>query len=381
MKNCINQLNEWLAEYSQLSESETLATAHYVASEATLTSLSTAAKVELNTLVYSKQSGQRITRQLHQWQHELTLLLNQLDNVQLHQDLKEMLTSAVLALCSHLEHHYPKYFNDSGAMPNCLANEMSKQILQELTLLQAAMKQRKVSAPLAAIVLQTFEQLKATAGLSYKQWRYWQAVLANLIKFCRDIANQELQYLLQEHLIYLRFDSVPLYHFLKEQLKTQLDTCYQLDQQYDLLCELKKRLLQQQEQQDYSLQQLGLGLRELLLDFVLAELAYLQRRQITKEMYSPPLLEQYRVSVGISVDSLAYLLKLSIAVGLVNASPKSTFLHFIAQHFQTPGIGEAKISVNSLNAKYKQVVQHTAVKVRLLLKRMIKQIETEFDLT
>lgn len=380
MKNCINKLNAWLAEHSQFSQSEALGSVHYLAGEAALTSLSTAAKVELNTLVYSKQSCQRIARQLHQWQHELTLLLNQLGNVQLHEDLKELLASAVLALCSHLERHYPKYFNDRGPIPDCLANGMSKQILQELTLLQATMKQRKVSAPLAYIILQTFEQLKTTASLSYKQWRYWQAVLANLIKFCRDIDNDELQYLLQEHLIYLRFDSVPLYHFLKEQLKTQLAACYQLDQQYDLLCELKKRLLQQQEQQDYSLQQLGLGLRELLLDFVLAELAYLQRRQITKEIHSPPLLEQYRVSVGISVDSLAYLLKLSIAVGLVNASPKSTFLHFIAQHFRTPGIGEAKISANSLSVKYKQVVQHTAVKVRLLLRRMIKQIETEFDL-
>ena len=380
MKALIIKWNAWLLEHNQCSENSKAHHLSLLDSEARLSSLGEEAKLALTTLVYSKQGQQRIARQMQQWQHDLTMLLNQLNQIEMPEVKKSALTKFLLVQCSHLEQHYPIFFNTAALMPDLMADEIKKNISNDLTLLQAALKQCKIGSELAAIIIQTFEQLKLKKACSYRAWRYWQLILEKLIRFCKNVANGELENLLQEYLIYLRFDSLTFYHYLRTQLGCQLDHCVRIDERYDLLCELKKKLLVQPEHNNILQQDLGLALREMLLDFVLAELTYLQRRQTTEKNHQAVLQDQYRVSVGISVDCLAYLLKLAIAVGLVNASPRSTFFSFVAQHFQTPGIGDAQISVNSLNAKYKQVVQHTAVKVRLLLRRMIKEIETEFDL-
>ena len=380
MNHWVAQLNDWLVGNSQLSQSDTKTADQVRQSQAELAALCGQIKAELHELVYGSKRRQHIVRQLQQWQHELTLLLNQLANTKGHGVLERALTAALLAQYQHLAQYYPSYFNEDGPMPSPLASEVKAQLAEQLPLLAAALKQRKVTEELSVPIVKAFDQLAVAEGYSYRQWRYWQTLLSNLIRFCRDIANVDLQPLLQEHLIYLRFDSMACYHFMERQLMEQLALCYDPNEQYDLLCALKKRLVLQQECQNFVRQQVGLALRELLLDLVWAELAYMQRRQKTEDYPPPAQANQYRVGLGISVDALAYLLKLSISVGLINASPRSTFLAFVAQHFQTLGIGEAKISVNSLNAKYKQVVQHTALKVRVLLRRMIKQIDSEFDL-
>ena len=86
----------------------------------------------------------------------------------------------------------------------------------------------------------------------------------------------------------------------------------------------------------------------------------------------------YRVKVSISADALAYLVRLLIETGVIVASPRSDLLVFIAKHFQTPGIGNAYLSANSLGTKYRQVVQSTAKNVNAALGRMQRIVGKEF---
>ncbi|RZA01326.1 MAG: hypothetical protein EOP11_17500 [Proteobacteria bacterium] len=55
----------------------------------------------------------------------------------------------------------------------------------------------------------------------------------------------------------------------------------------------------------------------------------------------------YRLKMTISADALAYLLRLLIEAGIIIAEPRSQLLVFVAQHFQTAGIGEELLSANS----------------------------------
>jgi len=65
--------------------------------------------------------------------------------------------------------------------------------------------------------------------------------------------------------------------------------------------------------------------------------------------------------------------------GGLDAGPVTQLILAISNNFITPGIGDGYISPNSLTTKYKQVVQSTAVRVRVLLVRMLKLLNEEFS--
>lgn len=81
------------------------------------------------------------------------------------------------------------------------------------------------------------------------------------------------------------------------------------------------------------------------------------------------------MKVSLSVDGLAYLIRLMVEAGVILAGSRSELMEFISRHVQTPGIGEGHLSVKSLNNKYKQVVQSTINAVRAALMRMLKILE------
>ncbi len=86
-----------------------------------------------------------------------------------------------------------------------------------------------------------------------------------------------------------------------------------------------------------------------------------------------------RIRVLFSVDALAYFFKLMNKAGGLDAGPVTQLILAISKNFITPGIGDGYISPNSLTTKYKQVVQSTAMRVRVLLVRMLKLLDEEFS--
>ncbi|MNL68538.1 hypothetical protein D3C87_1932750 [compost metagenome] len=80
------------------------------------------------------------------------------------------------------------------------------------------------------------------------------------------------------------------------------------------------------------------------------------------------------------MDALAYLIRLLIAAKAIEPGVRTELLTFVAGIFQTPGTGLNGISPGSMETKYKQVVQSTAVTIRALLIRMLKTLEEEFDI-
>ncbi|WP_316838333.1 hypothetical protein [Pedobacter nutrimenti] len=93
----------------------------------------------------------------------------------------------------------------------------------------------------------------------------------------------------------------------------------------------------------------------------------------------PKLESNPRIRVLFSVDALAYFFKLMNKAGGLDAGPVTQLILAISKNFITPGIGDGYISPNSLTTKYKQVVQSTAMRVRVLLVRMLKLLDEEFN--
>jgi len=93
----------------------------------------------------------------------------------------------------------------------------------------------------------------------------------------------------------------------------------------------------------------------------------------------PKLESNPRIRVLFSVDALAYFFKLLNKAGGLDAGPVTQLILAISKNFITPGIGDGYISPNSLTTKYKQVVRSTAMRVRVLLVRMLKLLDEEFS--
>ena len=89
--------------------------------------------------------------------------------------------------------------------------------------------------------------------------------------------------------------------------------------------------------------------------------------------------EDYRIRVVFSVDVLAYFFKLLHKTGALDSGPLTQLMEAISKNFVTKGMGQNFISAYSLTTKYKQVVQGTARTVRVLLAKMLKQLDDEFD--
>ena len=117
-------------------------------------------------------------------------------------------------------------------------------------------------------------------------------------------------------------------------------------------------------------------INDLMLDFVNAELEYLNQKYDRKGLVQQ--MDEYKIKVSFSVDALAYFIKLLIQAKVIDQGVRSELLAFIARRFQTPGISSKGMSVVSLGVKYKQVVYTTAMQVRAVLVSMIKLIDNEF---
>lgn len=88
--------------------------------------------------------------------------------------------------------------------------------------------------------------------------------------------------------------------------------------------------------------------------------------------------EDYRIRVLLSAEALVYFFKLLYKAGALDAGPLSRVVVAIARNFTTKGVGNGHLSAGSLMTKYKQVVQRTAIAVRVLLVKMLKILDEEF---
>jgi len=86
----------------------------------------------------------------------------------------------------------------------------------------------------------------------------------------------------------------------------------------------------------------------------------------------------YKIRFTQSVDVLAYMIKLMVAIELIEPGVKTELMRCVAGMFQTPGSGAGGIAPGSFQTRYKNVVQSTAVSTKTILSKMMKEIDKEF---
>lgn len=272
---------------------------------------------------------------------------------------------------------------------------------QQVNLLKAQFKKHELNEELSKLLLEIITDTLHSDN-SFVELLYIKGLLASLIELCAQQSDrivpakeQENTFtsIVEEHLLYFQFNHPGFIKYYQQKITDQLRLMYSLPEQFDYLCRCEKQMKTQPERAGRGYDNQSPDAKTVLCLYIEAELQYLQRRMYgygqmqigagerqgqaagPVDRHGQPV---YRIKTTLSVDGLAYLIRLLVEAGAITAAPKTELLQFICRHVETPRTALSHIGYQSLLSKYKQPVQSTAISTRALLKKMLNIIEENF---
>jgi|GEM_PF-1486501 len=365
--------------------------------------------IALRDEIFGGTSDRLLERHIHKIQSECVLLMDVLQSYvhTLPEGLTESAAQTLEQILTYIEKHHAQYFNLQAQIPQVYFKASVVDINRNLNVLKAAFKRQKLELELSNLLMNTFLEFTTNSTCTYNELLYIKALQTSLIRLCNDqddVLNDKdedtFHALLLEHLLYLRFNSLTFLNYYKQQIVKEATQQYNVQEQYELLCRYENSLKTQQERTSQNYIPSAQSARIILLNCIKAEQKYLLKKvcglrgvkvglrgygltvgeeQATAMDLSNRLdTSRYRIKTTLSVDGLAYLVRLLVEVGAINGSPRKDLLFFMSRSLETPGSNGQPLGLESLLSKYKRPVQSTANSTRVLLKKMLKILEDGF---
>ncbi|PTT00205.1 hypothetical protein DBR11_10575 [Pedobacter sp. HMWF019] len=336
---------------------------------------------EMRLEVFSAVNDRVIERHIQQVQKDCIEMMNVLQGYTVHgveEGLYQEVFSCLEQILRHIEKHHSRFFDLNAELPNGYFRISVEDIAQKIKLLKALFKKHRLENELQQGLLHCATSFIRQEACTYQELLY----LKDLIESVLLLQYEEITFeeALKEHLLYYRFNHPEFWKYYSRKIESELSLLYDQQEKYERLCLYEKQLKAQQERSCANFIPVKESIKTMLLDFVKAELKFLQRKQMSffsagDHRQLERKVNTYRMKVSLSVDGLAYLIRLMVEAGVILSGSRSELLEFISRHLQTPGIGAGHLSVKSLNNKYKQVVQSTINAVRAALMRMLKILD------
>lgn len=345
--------------------------------------------------VYGSVDDDLVKRHFQQVQNDCILMLQSLmahamTNGPLY-ELQILLCNSLEKILLYIETHHGRYFSLKMPMPVNFYKISVEELKPQMDLLKMGFKKKQVAQPLQDLILKCFSTYLNAGSAAYERKHYMNNLYHALMQLCRDAPTEDFNQLLVECLIYLLFNDPVFESYVKAKLTEKFSTLYNLTEKVEALYQVEKSIKVLQERTTVCYDPQRQNLKVVLLAFIKAEIKFLTKKQTSalminsegqmKKMNLLSQVPEYRMKTTLSADSLAYLLRLLVEAGIIVALPRSELMNFVARHVQTPGIGQASLSPNSLGTKYRQVVQTTARNVNAALLRMLKILNKDFDLS
>lgn len=334
-----------------------------------------------------------VRRQICQIQRECIFLLDVVDRYQDLSEPMEKLKIKVIkcldAMFERIDTHCAKFADAEIYMPVVHLRKEQVLVENQMNLLVAGLKKHDVERKLQEVILAGMKDLLKAKRCFYYKLAYVKNLQAALLEICNCPQKTAIEESIIHHLYSSNYNIAGFTKFLQERIADKLAGVYEVAEQFKLLYSYQREFATSTYRKSagsYDLK--NRKNKEVMTDFINAELRYLEKKEGLKVPVQPVVLLQnavpavkslgYRIRTSLSVDSLAYLIRLLVEANAIEAAVKTELLAFISDIFQTPGMGDKGISAGSLGTKYKQVVQSTATKVRALLKKMLKQLDGDF---
>lgn len=335
-------------------------------------------------------------RQIHK---ECISLLDKIDKYQnLSQEMGALKSSTIKcldAVMEKIESDCGNYLEQLVWMPAIHLRREQVELESQTRLIEARLKNGGLPIKLQHLVLEGMTDLLKALRCTYYRMNYMKKLQYELIAVCKDSDQASIEGHLIALLIRQNYNSGNFIKYYQQQVMDKLAGCITEEEQLKYLRNLEDDFARDPYRKSplsYDLKRKRV--KHLLCELVSAELrlrrekAMLNRPAPIQPAYVTPqrnlspgsVPEHYKIRTPLSVDALAYLIKLMIGVKAIEPGVRTELMAFISRIFQTPGTGTNGISATSLETKYKQVVQSTAKNIRSVLVRMLKLLDDEFGL-
>jgi len=263
---------------------------------------------------------------------------------------------------------------------------MKLQIIEKINLLKALFKKVKLDADLQQVILSCITEAVDTEDTSERKLNYLLDLMARLRAICNAadsaVVNQNVEHLLLQ----VNLNTSAHVEYYKKKIALAVEPQYKERQKLENLWLFKKQFDPRRQRKGMYFDKQNRSIRTIMLDYLQAEIEYLEKQQ-EKEVALVQPVEQFsagikpvgflqveRLKLTLSVDVLAFFLRLLLAEGVFSSS-REKVLRFVAQTMETPGTSTRGIAFNSLDTKSKQVVQTSITALRAMLVRLIKMID------
>lgn len=338
----------------------------------------------MRMMLFGAMSNSRVRRYLGQIHRECTFLLDVLYKHPEFPDRLMPLYQGLLGCLSQimevLHRSYVKYIDLSEKMPMLQYREAAAKIEAQVGPLVSAMCTYNTEKNLQALIVGKMTGLLKNETGSWQQISYLEKLQTWVLDLCKGKPfnmTSELKMLL----LRANFNTTGFIAYCKAGIAQEMAEHFDMPGKYDCLFAFKKELAPMTYKHHAVKFEAGRpGTKQILLSYINAELTCMDSKQdFSKPSVVTTVPEAaFRLPVAISVDILAYFFKLLVKVGVVNGMGKRPLIQFISRSFQTQGIGNANLSVQSIDSKYRQVLSSTAISVKSILLKMLKQLDDEF---
>lgn len=351
--------------------------------------------------------SKRLTcRQLQQVHKECIYLLDKIDKMGVLTGEMETLRLAVIKCLDQIVEQllcdYAKYLDFDILMPLRHLRSGQLKVTSGMKALQVVFDALGVPQKLQQVTLVCMNDVLKGSRCFYDRMAYVQALQEGLLELCKCSGKSRIHSDLLRFLVERNYNTEAFVDYYKKVLADNLSELIEEAEQLKYLEQLERDLcIRPYRKSVYCYDDKRTRAKDVLQAFVQLELemrqrAAAQRRRVeldairAAEMVKAraagaapgkATVPAYKIRTALSVDALAYLIKLLVAGKAIEPGVRTELLAFIAGIFQTPGTGLNGISPGSLETKYKQVVQSTAKTVRVILVRMLKVLDEEFGLT
>lgn len=342
-------------------------------------------------IVYSIFDNSLVKRQLRQIQSECTFLLNAIDKYD--HCVGEMLVlknNTIDCLNTTLDKiitQYSKYADFSKNMNRIHFREKMTEINEQLVQTKKMMLIQELKGDLQTLILEAFKKIVKYKTATYQQVNYLSNFLPGLNEILHKTVSTNAEEKLCQYLIQHSYNSELFIQFMLkryEGIAAIINLWERKTALFRLHCSLRRHKADAKHNR-YLPE--GNSIYSRLIDFVETELhcatnaienAKPKLVPIIAPVHVPYKAVDYKLRFNISVDCLAYLIKLMVNANVIDPGIKAELQRYVAENFQTPGTKSIGMSTGSFQTKYKNVTQSTSITVKTALMAMLKLIDKEF---
>ncbi|MEJ7556657.1 MAG: hypothetical protein WKF66_00010 [Pedobacter sp.] len=331
-----------------------------------------------------------VKRQFKQMQSENTILLDAIDKYQnLGPELLRLKTVAIVSIMTVLDElmNWKAYSDKDMRLPAISVRKRLLTVENEVTSLNAQFIKLKVAPELQKAILEfprSLIRLKTWSNDSSEYLKIYMSGIATTLEQCRDRTDDWLR----EWLININHNSESFTNYLKANMLKRLYEVEDIDEKLLFLNQHLGWLRNRSVTKKLPLFDKNKAtIYDVMHSFLTSEISFVQSMILKAR---PPYVnyknqaksgsapDHYKVAFNLSVESLAYLIKLMVNTGVIEDGIREQLFRYISGNFQTPGTVNSGISAESFKTKYKNVTQTTAIAVKASLMAMIKLIDKEF---